>query len=256
MGKITTQSSAQTIKFFEDFVRKQGVANFIKRYRKILGIPTDGFPIQDDDIKNLHDSVIPVFHLPDRLFPLKGKTQKEIGVQIVNTCKVFTLSQNINSEYIPILLRMYLFFNTTVPLPSKIFGGQDDLLKMEHLPAELGWYDGKDHYLLKCMYEHFEIVAKKYPIALYINPEASQNQIKDFISKNWSYIVAKRNKNKSTLGSVRKKAKQHRNDFIYENRNLPLAVIRRKLAREYKDKEFLDDGHISKIIQIETKKRN
>jgi hypothetical protein len=50
-----TQSSAQTTKFFEEFVRKQNTADFIKEYRSILGIPVDGIPIKDDDIKDFQD---------------------------------------------------------------------------------------------------------------------------------------------------------------------------------------------------------
>jgi hypothetical protein len=84
---------------------------------------------------------------------------------------VFTSSQGIDSYYIPTLLRMYLFFNATVPLPPQMIDGRDDLLKIEHMPSELSWYDDEDHYLLKRMYEHFDDIAKNYPIALYINSD-------------------------------------------------------------------------------------
>ena len=256
MKEKNTQSSIQTIKFFEEFIRKEKVANFIKEFRKILGLPPNGISITDKDIKDFHNDMIPVFYLPERIFPLKGKTMQEIGLSIINTCMAFTTSQGINSKYIPIMLRMHLIFNTTVPLPPEMFDGVDDLLKLEHVPSELSWYSNDDHYLLKRMYEHFDNIAKKYPIALYINPEASQNQIKDFISKNWSYIKSHRNTKGITLGKIRQKKQQDRNDFIYKNRNMSLATIRKKLVKEYKNKAYLDDGHISKIIQIEKKKRS
>ena len=104
------------------------------------------------------------------------------------------------------------------------------------------------------MYENFDYVAKKYPVALYINPEASQRQLKDFISKNWDQIKMHRKKGQGTFGNIRKRNKQLRNDFIYENRELPLVQIREKLRLELG--EFLDDGLIGKIIQLEKKKRN
>lgn len=52
----------------------------------------------------------------------------------------------------------------------------------------------------------------------------------------------------------RKKPRQEVNDFIYENRELSIAEIRSKLSNEMS--EFLDDGHIGKILSIEKKRRN
>lgn len=254
MEKGQTQSSLQIIKFFEEFIRKAEVVNFVKEYRKVLGLPDNGITFTDEDRQEFEKEIWPILYLPKKIFLLNGKIKKEAGIRIINTCDAFVRQQGVDSIYIPVMLRLFLIFNKTIKIPSKMFGEKDDLLMMEHIPSELSWYDDEDHYLLKCMHRHFDSIARKYPIALYINPEASQNQIKDFISKNWDYIKAYQDETKKILSGIRSKRRQKINDFIYENKELSIAEIGRKLAEEMN--EFLDDGHIGKIIQLETKKRN
>ncbi len=38
------QSTLQTLKFFEEFIRKTKVVKFVKDYRKLLNIPINGIP--------------------------------------------------------------------------------------------------------------------------------------------------------------------------------------------------------------------
>lgn len=254
MKEKRTKSYLQTVKFFEDFVRKDEVADFIEKFREHLKLPKNGLTLTEQDLKEFSECLVPIFFLPKKSEPFWAKNDRKEGIRIINTCKAFVHHCGIDSIYIEIMLRNFIFFNKIIDIPKIIstssFG--DDFFKIEHIPSELTWYDSEDHYLLKCMYEHFDYVGKKYPVALYINPEATQNQVKDFISKNWDDIKFYRNKQKR-IGGVRSKRRQKVNDFIYKNKDLPIAKIRSKLADEMN--EFLDDGHISKIIQLEKKRR-
>jgi hypothetical protein len=253
-----SKSAEQTSKFFEDFIRKDKIAEFIKEYRKFLDLPKNGLPLTDEDIREFNDCMIPALFIPEKAKPFWIKKGEKEGIRIINTCKAFVRQEiGVESIYIEIMLRNFLIFNKNIDIPKKVFNNYsgDDFFKIEHIPSELSWYSDEDHYLLKCMYEHFEYVSKKYPVALYINPEATQNQVKDFISKNWDTIkfYQAESEKKIKFNKTRKKRNQKINDLIYENRKMPLAKIREKLSSE---DLFLDDGHISKIIQIEKKRRS
>lgn len=254
MSNNETQSFKQTKRIFDEFIRKDKTVKFIKEYRELLGMPVEGFRLTDQDKDDFINFIIPILYLPNKIFPLKGKTQKDIGIKIINTCMAFVKSEGFDSYYMIVMFRMYLIFNKRIDVPTKMFEGHDDFCKIEHLPSILDEYHEKDQFLLECMYGHFKEISKTHPLILYINPNISQNQLKDFISKNWSEITNYREESTSQYSKLRKKRNQKRDDIIYKNRDLPLAEIREILSKECN--EYLDDGHIGKIIQIEKERRN
>jgi hypothetical protein len=252
-----TKSALQTGKFFEEFIRKEKVVEFIKEYRKILGLPEKGLPLTERDVKEFNDYMIPAFFLPKKLNPFLKKLPKGEAIRILNTCKAFVGQEmGVESIYVEMMLRNFLVFNEVIKIPQEVFylHSQDDLLRIENFADEVSCFSDKSKFMLEFMYEQYKSVGKKFPIAIFINPEATQNQVKDFISKNWERIESQKNKSKSRLSGIRTKRRQALNDFIYNNKNLPLSEIFNKLSNE--KGVILDYGHIGKIIQLEKKKRN
>lgn len=109
--------------------------------------------------------------------------------------------------------------------------------------------------------EKMEFIDKDtFPVMLAISPFASQRDIIEYIKKfhtNHILPIQKRSRVKfknSPIGNRSKDSStRNRNDFIYKKRELPRKEIATSVAKEFK--EFLDVGHIGKIISEEKKKR-
>lgn len=101
-----------------------------------------------------------------------------------------------------------------------------------------------------------------FPIAIRISPFATQRDIVDFIKKHEVFIAQMQEQYRKDFKGIRigktKKRNaevQERNDFIYENRNLPRRKIMELLTEKYGPDKTLDMGHISKVISLEKQKR-
>jgi len=267
--KSLPKSTKLTIIAFEEVIRRNEVVEAVSKFRKLIGIPPEGIEFTEEDKKELEDPLMGpmncALYIPMRLPVSKEfldyvensevKHKNKIGnfrLTIVNTSRSLVASKGYTREQMWSLMRLYVIFNKVIDIPLRMFNYEDDLLRIEHLPDTLDDYGRNDQYLLECMYDHFEEVSRKYPVAIYINPEATQNQVKDFISKKWSLIQSHRDKDLNLYSGKRTKRRQVVNDFIYDHRNLTLAKIRRLLAEKG---EFLDDGHIGKVLSLEKKKR-
>jgi hypothetical protein len=259
MDKELTQSAQQTIKFFEEFIRRDTVTEFIKKYRQYLNLPPNGLVLTKEDQDELGNRLgLPHFYLPKRAKEKFPKDEREKPFRVVNTCLAFTGQQRVRLWSVALMLLHYLFFNRITDIPIKLLGigtGGDDLIRLNHLPSELSWFDSEDHFLLKCMYDHFENISKTHPIVLYLNPEASQRQIQEFLARNWVFVEKYKKEVKNPITGFRKKdpKKRERNDFIYANRNLPRSKIVSMVIKKFGDAP--DEGAIGKIISLEKKKR-
>ena len=99
---------------------------------------------------------------------------------------------------------------------------------------------------------------KFYPSIIKINPSVSQRDLISFIKSNWDIIKENQKKSENftqKIKSLRNKdiKKKERNNFIYQNRHLPIKKIFKMVSDEFG--EILDDGHIGKIISLEKKRR-
>lgn len=101
-----------------------------------------------------------------------------------------------------------------------------------------------------------------FPIAIRISPFATQRDIVDFIKKHEVFIAQMQEQYRKDfkgirIGKTKKRSVevQERNDFIYENRNLPRRKIMELLSEKYGADKTLDMGHISKVISLEKQKR-
>lgn len=98
-----------------------------------------------------------------------------------------------------------------------------------------------------------------YPIALRISPYASRRDIIDFVEKTYTpFIKELQDRYKMIDVEIGKQRKRDpktvaRNNFIYENRRKNRKTIMKLVAEQFN--EVIDEGHISKIISHETKRR-
>lgn len=101
---------------------------------------------------------------------------------------------------------------------------------------------------------------EQFPVVIRVSPYASKRDIIDYIEKLYRFSIEpiqKTNQQKTTLGKVKKKKTgiSERNDFIWENRNLPRRKIMELLTDTYGADRTIDFGYIGKIISLEKKKR-
>jgi len=100
-----------------------------------------------------------------------------------------------------------------------------------------------------------------YPIGIHISPHASLRDILDYVKSTYKYEISflqDKYKDKNIkLGKFkrRKSIIQERNDFIYQNRDLPRKDIMRLVTDKFGSKNIIDYGYIGKIISLEKKKR-
>ena len=274
MNKDLPKSTQQTLLAFQEMIRKQKVVEAISEIRTFFGIPQEGMNFTSEDKVALSDKTLGAanyfLYVPQRLKITKeyllevakkdniqknDRTEGSFRLSLLKTCRSAVGSQGYRSEKMFALFRLYVIFNKIFDEVLFISDHQDDLLLIEHLPnalLEYGDEDLDDKFLLKCAFDHFNDVGRKYPVAIYVNPEASLNQVKDFISKKWHLINKYQNEDK--LYGKKKRPKQAVNDFIYEHRDLKISEIFTKLSSEMG--VVLDDGHISKILSLENIKRN
>lgn len=192
--KTRSKSTEQTLIAFEEIIRRDEVVEAIKRFRKFIGIPPEGIEFTEKDrqefIDPLYGPMNCSLHIPHRI-PISKEYiehadeigeghKKTIGhfrMTIVNASRGLMGGQGYTSERMLALMRLYVIFNKVVEEILDMFPYEDDLLRIEHLPSELTWYVKDDLYVLNCMYDHFESVSKNYPVVIYLNPEATLNQV-------------------------------------------------------------------------------
>ena len=272
MEQKLPNSAKQTIKFFEDFVRKESTVSFILEVRRKLGLPQQGLSYEDFDRDLLSQEPVGfIGYIPWRLSDNAERRRELLGILISNVFG-FLSAKNIDSSFIASMLRNYILFNQVI----SDFPTQDmttDFIKMENLREFVRRYDRNNPQawrpldreettdeetrqaeLNESLHKSLKNTSEKYPIAIYINPNSSQRQIVDFISTYWDWIQKQRNGDLKNFTKVRSRNKQVRNDFVYKNRHLPIKKITKLVQENFG--EFLDEGNIGKIISQETKKRN
>lgn len=274
MKKDLPKSTEQSVKFFEEFIRKNEVQDFILRLRKEVGIPPKGITFKKIDDELLSREVDYFLgYIPFRIYKMLGKDyeeQRKNSIKITSDCYSFVAKQGINSSFISSMFSLYLIFNKTLPYFPDNFKS-DDLIAIHHLPSKLSFFKKakilgilvSNSYkkeekvkltVLESVYNYINNISKKYSIALYINPNISKRQLLDFISKNWDEIKKHRNNKRFNFNKIRKKKNQKINDFIYEKRDLPRNEIMSLANKKFK--YITDPGNIRKIIALEKKKRH
>lgn len=130
---------------------------------------------------------------------------------------------------------------------------EEHILKRYHVDlCTIDFYEEHEDKLIEEMEKEREI---DYPIAIRIRPEASINQIKDFIDKKSNYIKLLQERYDTRIKSgTRKRPNKELNDFIYENQQLKRSELVRIVRERFK--KAMSYSEISKKISEENKRRN
>lgn len=197
--------------------------------------------------------------------PSKWEGNKEelwgIGDAILRMCQKYRVSKARQE------LQHYLFYNCL----SSSNVTPPDLIMVDNvfLDRKFEKYEKqykKDKGVMKFLDHHkmmIDVRNEDMPTLLRISPYASIRDIIDFVEKEserilWFQDYAQKKMGTSTLTKIKRRNSfvQERNQFVYENKGLPLKDISKLLSRKYGDKvQDLTVGHISKIISLENKKR-
>lgn len=227
-----TAGFKKQINYFEALLKADSCAHIIDNIRKKFQIPKNGFPEYKFKRENFFE---------DWLISLDKGHGEFVGIFYDDVCDIQE-KFNISDEWTPILIN-YIFSGKVVVKPEEPLVGSFGMARISDKN------DGN--------YGNYTDVARDpYPVVMGISPYASKRDLLDFISKTYKILIkplqAKFANKNIKLGKIKTRRNKERNDFIYQNRHLPLKRIRKLLANQ---KIFLDDGHISKIISLETKGR-
>lgn len=241
---------------FKDFIRKENTAEFVKKIRDFLEIPNEGYKFTEEHRRDFDEALIKTFYIPNIQFKIKDKNAleqirrgKSLKIGLIMIFRGF-VKQNcpVESDYIISNLILYTFFNTYI---EEIIN-ENDFVRIEDLNDTVNEYNYGNKINYKGFYEWIDFIAKKQPVAILINPNLSKNRFKKYIDQNWEIISTYSKKYNDLSLKIRKKKNISINDYVYQNRNKKISEIRSGLA---KMNVFLDDGHISKIKNLEIKRR-
>lgn len=266
MDKLT-QAEQKLIVQFQKWFEATGIELKVSELRKEIGIPPEGIQITDEDRKQLGSLSLTPKNLP---FTVKGKITMCLRGCFAGTRELLEDGLPVlNNFYFREVLKAYVFFNqflfedvrASMPIDLRLknlcnLGDARESLE-EHLGIE--GRDDFDPELAEIYINSQRELTAVFPITLSIHPEASQRDVLDFIKKSWDFIkiLQDRRKNKSTkvLHSRTKinEPIKERNKLIYEFHlsGKSTKEIRKELVKR---NQFLDDGHILKIISLEKNK--
>ena len=227
-----TQGYLALKNFFADVQKREAFRATIATLRKKWGLPKEGFGLEES-AKTESASFI---------HSLGGRQFSELVTEIDALCNQFEL----HPPTYGVMVRNIFLYGQVVhhnDLRQNLIlvedSGKIAILSREH---ERMW---DNHY---------------YPILLRISPYASKRDILDFVDR--CYITALKplqNNYKKPEVKIKKikktdAATQERNEFIYQNRQLPRKELM-KLGIKKFSMNFPDHGAVSKIISLEKKRR-
>lgn len=241
--KKLPQPAQKIMNFLYEYIETEDFQRKIAVLRKELGIPPEGYLLKEQDIKPT--LALDVFRAPTAL---PADIARLARIRLREVTKDFPVSDiQIQHGFF-----LYLFYNQFF---SWVFEGaffSNNLFKTVDLQGEL------EERPLAYKEEYIQSLLQNYPVAIFLRPEASQRDAFDYVKEVWAYVELLKQQYldpESRLGKVRKKKKsiQERNAFILKNKD----ISRRKLISLVAEKfgEFLDQGHIGKIISMSQKKR-
>ena len=143
--------------------------------------------------------------------------------------------------------------------------------KYPHLDEQIGHeldvceiYDEVDEYLNEVFPMDFDIPPSRkpakrhklylYPIHIGISPKATKRDVLDFIAKMWEHIRYMLDDYESNPKIIKKKRKEERDRFIWDNRNLPPKELEDKVGNKYPD-ENLTYADINTILTYLRKRK-
>lgn len=260
-----TQGEKKILVNFKKIVITDGFKEEVKRVRGALGIPLDGFVLTEEELKDVNRH-IKTSDPEEYHFVAKG-LHWECKSDYPRETEKLLLMFPVMNGYLSMLLRNYIYYN--VFLYNELLEYSDhlvDVCMLADAEEESSMFlideDHEGSFSVEHHNKAIEGLIYKYPVSVRLHPHASQNDVIDFIKKNWKTIKKYQDKyqTKDTSFSLKNsKTKTNKNirerdDFIYENRNLPRRDIMRIVNKKFG--ADLDQGSIGKIISLEKVKRS
>ncbi len=256
--KIVTQ--------FKSTIESPVFAEKIRKTRKTLGFPRNGFPRNKENLKRMRKLIM----IPDSFFVKKfnttadsrGSRQKNEFMKIYNK-EIYKLSLgfSIKSDTVFRLIEKYLVFNKFF---FKSNNSMENIFKTENLCMVTSSNIERDIYELSSdedgnsiSYEYKDEFPG-YPVVLRIAANASLRDILDYVRNNSNLIMSIQNNYITGEEGVTKYKRTKSNPTIRERNNLIWELHSKKLSAKeiqrelFKNKAFseleLDVGSINKVI--------
>ena len=241
------QAVQKMVNYLNEFINSDYFQGQIKKIRKDLGIPKDGYPIKPKDERAI--KTLDIFYLHAGITREKSRNCKIALKEILDKFPVSEI--NISYGFF-----VYLLHNTIRPELFAEGFFLNNLCRIVDMKEVIDDREG----VSKALEETMQNMTARHPIALYIRPEATQRDIVEYVKKMWGYIEIYKNKytnKESRVGKIRRKNKKikERNELIYQNRHLPKKKIMKLVGDKFGEDAVIDYGYIGKIISIEKKKR-
>lgn len=233
-----TSSYKKTMNYIEGLLEDSSFQKEVSKLRKKYKLPEKGLP------KTMYDEFNGKKYIRFPELVADGNLYSEA----IELCEKYALDLMWSS-----IFENYVIYNN---IDIDTDGNPIDIADFGYLMNGPFQYEGEEDNI-----GYFKNTAKTHPVAIFINPYASQREIIDYIKKLYKISIkpiqdSYRNP-KIKLGRVKKKKAgiKDRNDFIYQNRHLPSKTIMRMLYDKYGPSLEMDQGYIGKIISMEKKKR-
>lgn len=261
-----TQGGKKILVNFKKITATDHFEKEVIRIRKDLKIPPKGITLTKEQLENIGD-YIKTAEPEEYNFIARGFHWECKSKYPEETKKLLAMFPAMNG-HLALLLRNYIYYN--IFLYAELADYSDPTLNVCRLieAEEEGLVfrideEGEGGISVRSHNQAVDEMICSYPVSIRIHPDASQNDVVDFIKKNWSLIKGYQIKSRSKEGvhsfknskiKVNERVKE-RNEFIYKNRDLPRKAIMSLLAEKYGTVALLDPGAIGKVISLEKKKR-
>lgn len=253
-----TQGHKKLWRYVEEVVNSDAFKEDIQNLRKIYKIPNDlVFPESEEEIHKLPQT--------SKELQLELPSEDEMRqvpppewVDFSNTTRVRMLMDDVDALCYKYGLPCFEFHDTFLDLVFyniKPIKYQNDLSAFNLCTTQ----DIIEDKIEPWSNRKVESDDFAYPVAIRISPYASMRDIIDFVEKTYNpFIKELQDRHKMLDVEIGKQRIRDpkivaRNNYIYENRRKSRKMIMRLVGEKFD--EFLDEGHISKIISHESQRR-
>ncbi len=254
-----TQGHKKVVNHLRDIIKTTKFQQEVQILRKKYFIPENGYQLTQahlDDPWNLTSPPIEWDEMIEREKVTNASNRLEEDAD--DLCARF----GVYSRTYPNPIEVYLMYNHLHFFGEEFIAfnvcALDDV-ESRNSREEKGYVHSED---MREYYKKESIELDKFfPVFLRISPNASLRDILDFVRAGYWEIKGRQMRYATTtikIGDSKTKDPeiQKRNDFIFENRNLPRKEIMKLVNKQFPDlSDFPDPGTIAKIISTERKRR-
>lgn len=229
----STQGYNKLWNYFLEIVKSNYFQNKIRTLRKQCKIPPKGFNSKEDEMRLSNRNAQ----------ELKEESNVDVSEEILKLCEKYSLHFLDWSD----VISEYLYYNKIEPIYN---------INSSNLCLLGNTIEEKKDPFNKEIQKADDIA---YPIVIRISPYASLRDILDFTKKVYKVAIKpaqEHYKDKNIkIGKIKSKNQsiQKRNQFIYDNRDLPRKKIKELVSDKFKID--LDYEYVGKIISEEKKRR-